>query len=71
MVIVMPNKLSKRIIRCECIDGETLADLKFYLITARDTYQDVSERFPELKTGVRKINDLIDEFARVKTCPER
>lgn len=39
--------LSSRIIKCECIDGESLADIKLTLITARDTYRDVSERFPE------------------------
>ena len=60
--------LSKRIIDCRCIDGETLADLKLYLITSRDTYKDVSERFPDLKEEVKKINELIDEFSRVKPC---
>lgn len=69
----MPDKqlkLSNRIIKCECIDMESLADLKLALITTRDTYKDISERFPEFRSEVRKIDDLIDEFSRVKPCPE-
>jgi len=60
--------LSSRIIRCECIDGESLADIKLALITARDTYKDVSERFPELREEARKIDNLIDEFSKIKPC---
>lgn len=40
----MPDKqlkLSNRIIKCECIDMESIADLKLALITTRDTYKDI------------------------------
>lgn len=61
----------QRIIRCECIDAESLADLKLALITTRDTYRDVATRFPELRTEARKMDDLLDEFSKIKPCPER
>lgn len=62
--------LRQRIVRCECIDRESLADLKLALVTARNTYKDISTRFPELRSEARKIDDLLDEFSRVKPCPE-
>lgn len=72
MVIYMPSEqltLPKRIIKCECIDKESLADIKLALITVRNTYQDVSTKFPELRTEARKIDELIYEFNRIKPCP--
>lgn len=58
------------IIRCECIDRHSLANLKLALVTARDTYEDVAIRFPELIAEARKIDNLINEFSKVKPCPE-
>lgn len=61
----------KREIKCECIDKDTLSDIKLALITTRDTYRDVAMKLPELKTEVMKIDYLIDEFNKIKHCPEQ
>jgi len=61
-----------RIIRCECIDIESLSDIKLALVTARDTYQDIAMRLksPELNAEAKKMNELLDEFSKIKPCPE-
>ena len=72
-------RATKPIFRCECIDGESLADMKIALATARDTYQDIAKNLrtasPEfiksvenLEDNARRFDILADEISKIKPC---
>lgn len=73
------SRLTKPIFKCDCIDGESLADLKIALTTARDTYQDIAKNLrvtsPEFIKSVENLEDnakrfdiLVDEISKIKPC---
>lgn len=72
-------RITKPIFRCECIDQESLSDLKIAMITARDTYEDIVEKLkgtgPEFEKSIESIEDnakrfhmLTNEIKKIKPC---
>lgn len=72
-------RINEPIFRCECIDQESLSDLKIAAITARDTYEDIVEKLkgtgPEFEKSIKSIEDstkrfhmLINEIDKIKPC---
>lgn len=64
---------------CKCIDIESSSDLKIALLTARDTYNDISTRLmkigPENSGAVEKLQEkskifhkLITEIEKIPPC---
>ncbi len=72
-------RITEPIFRCECIDQESLSDLKIAVITARDTYEDIVKKLkgtgPEFEKSIQSIEDsakrfhmLINEIDKIKPC---
>ena len=72
------SRITKPIFRVECIDQESLSDLKIAIITARDTYEDIAEKLKAIDPGTKSIENiedyakkfhmLIDEIKNIKPC---
>lgn len=76
----MPIQPFKPIIKCECMDSKTIEDLRTALLTARDTYRDVSisldatnpilsQAIDVLESSAYRFDILVGEFGKMKICP--
>jgi hypothetical protein len=52
--------MNRIILRCECIDQNSLYNLRLGLLTARDTYNDIAAKLIEIGTNKRMPNEIID-----------
>lgn len=68
-------------IQCECIDTNSLVNLRLGLLTARDTYNDIASKLIEigmnktspkeinnLKVQARKFDALVHELDKIPPC---